>query len=42
MDKISLKEKELVLKVNKNVDITKWDESKYDKFIEKLTKKKQY
>lgn len=42
MNKISLKEQELVLKVSENVDINQWDESKYDPFIEKLTKGRKY
>lgn len=42
MNKISLKEQELVLKVSNNVDIDKWDEGKYYQFIEKLTNGRQY
>lgn len=42
MYKISLKEQELVLKVNNNVDISKWDESKYYQFIEHLTNGRKY
>lgn len=42
MDKINLKEQELVLKVNNNVNTDKWDESKYYQFIEKLTSGRKY
>ena len=42
MNKISLKEQELVLKVSNNVDIDKWDEGKYYQFIEKLTNGRRY
>lgn len=42
MNKISLKEQELVLKVSNNVDTNKWDESKYYQFIEELTNGRKY
>ncbi|MBQ2835778.1 MAG: DEAD/DEAH box helicase family protein [Clostridia bacterium] len=42
MSKISLKEQDLVLKVNKNVDTDKWDESKYYEFIQQLTNGRKY
>lgn len=42
MNKISLREQELVLNVSNNVDVKKWDESKYYKFIEQLTNGRQY
>lgn len=42
MNKISLKEQELVLKVSENVDIDKWNETKYYEFIEQLTNGRKY
>ena len=42
MNKISLKEQELVLKVSDNVDIDKWNETKYYEFIEQLTNGRKY
>ena len=40
--KIRIKEQDLVLSVGNNIDITKWDESKYDKFILALTNGRKY
>lgn len=40
--KIKIKEQDLVLKVGNNVDISKWDESKYDKFVLALTNERKY
>lgn len=36
-NKIKIKEQDLVLNVGNNVDLSKWDESKYDKFVLILT-----
>ena len=41
-NKIRIKEQELVLNVANNVDINKWDESKYDKFVLALTDGRKY
>lgn len=41
-NKIRIKEQELVLNVANNVDINKWDESKYDKFVLTLTDGRKY
>lgn len=39
---IQVKEQDLVLKVGDNVDISKWDETKYYKFIEELVGNREY
>ena len=41
-NKIRIKEQELVLNVGNNVDTSKWDESKYDKFVLALTNGRKY
>lgn len=41
-NKIRIKEQDLVLKVGNNVDTSKWDESKFDKFVLKLTNGRKY
>lgn len=41
-NKIKIKEQDLVLNVGNNVDLSKWDESKYDKFVLTLTDGRKY
>lgn len=41
-NKIKIKEQDLVLNVGNNVDLSKWDESKYDKFVLTLTDDRKY
>lgn len=41
-NKIRIKEQDLVLTVGNNVDISKWDESKYDNFVLALTNGRKY
>ena len=41
-NKIRIKEQDLVLKVGNNVDTSKWDESKFDKFVLALTNGRKY
>lgn len=41
-NKIRIKEQDLVLNVGNNVDLSKWDESKYDKFVLTLTDGRKY
>lgn len=41
-DTIRIKEEDLVLKVSNNVDINKWDESKYYKFLDQLCGNREY
>lgn len=41
-DRISVREKNLVLKVQDNVDVKKWDESKYYNFIDNLVGNRNY
>jgi len=41
-DTIRIKEEDLVLKVSNNVDINKWDETKYYKFLDQLCGNREY
>lgn len=41
-NKIRIKEQDMVLKVGNNVDTSKWDESKFDKFVLTLTNDRKY
>lgn len=41
-NKFRIKEQDLVLKVGNNIDTSKWDESKFDKFVLTLTNGRKY